>query len=89
MGPGVVRDGMTLGRYSAHQLGMFRSGLADQEECRAHALLRENSQYLAVSCRPWPVVEGQHHFMVLQRKRLRKALEADARGGGGVHRENA
>ncbi len=29
--------------------------------------------------RPRPVVEGQHHLVVLQRQRLRKTLQADAR----------
>ena len=89
VGPAVVRDGVALRRYRSHQFGMFRSGLADQEECRAHAFLRQRRQYLAVRRRPWPVVEGQHHLVVFQWKRLRKALEAHARGGSGVHRENA
>ncbi len=84
-----MRDGMALRRYSPHQFGMFGGRLSDQEEGGAHAFMRQRRQYLPVRRRPWPVVEGQHHLVVIKRKRLWKALEADARGGGGVHRENA
>ena len=39
--------------------------------------------------RPRAVVEGQHHLVIPQRQRLRKALQADARRGGGIDGENA
>jgi hypothetical protein len=89
VGPGVVRDGMALRRYSAHQFGMLGGRLSDQEEGSAHAFMRQRRQYLPVRWRPRSVVEGQHHFAIIKRQRLRKALEAHARGGGGVHRQNA
>ena len=60
-------------------VGMFGGGLADQEECREHAFLRERRQHLWRGRRPRPVVEGQHHLVILERQRLRKALQADAR----------
>ena len=46
VGPGVVRDGVALGRDSSHQFGMFGGRLADQEEGRAHAFMRQRRQHL-------------------------------------------
>ena len=38
--PGVMSDGVALGRDPAHQFRMFRGRLADQEERRPHAFAR-------------------------------------------------
>ena len=87
--PGVMADGVARGRDPAHQRRMFGGGLADQEEGGAHAFMGQRRQHFGVGCRPWPVVEGQHHLAILQRQRLRKTLQADPRGGRRIDGENA
>jgi hypothetical protein len=62
-----MADGVALGRDAPHQIRMFRSWLADQEECRAHALLRQRRQHLRCGRRPRSVIEGQYDFMVVKR----------------------
>ena len=87
--PGVVADGVAFGRDPPHQIGMFRGGLADQEEGRLHAFVRQRRQHFRRRRRPRAVIEGQHHLMIPQRQRLRKVLQPDPRRGGGIDMKNA
>ena len=80
MGPGVVPDGVALGRDRCAPVPdaptpACRSGRMWRARIPAPAPLST----LGVVAGPRPVVEGQHHLVVFQRQRLRKALQADAR----------
>jgi hypothetical protein len=39
--------------------------------------------------RPWPIVERQHHLVIVKRQRLWKAFEPDPWRGGGIDLQNA
>src|SRR5579871_5267192 len=38
--------------------------------------------------RPWPVIEGEHHFVVGKRQALRKAFQTHPRRGPGIDGKN-
>src|SRR6185436_20591610 len=59
----------------------------DLEKGRVDAFASERSQNPRC-CRSRPVVEGEDHFLVVERKRLRKALEADTGILGCIDLEN-
>jgi hypothetical protein len=87
--PGMMPDGMAFGGDPAHQFGVFGGGLADQEECRPHALLRQRLQDLYCHRRRWAVIEGQDHLMVFERQGLRKLFQSDLLRGGGIDPKHA
>ncbi len=90
MGPGVVPDGMTLRGYASHQFGVFGGGLSDQEEGGAHAFVRQRRQHSRRPCAGHgPSSKVSTTSWSSRRQGLRKALEAHARRGSGVDRENA
>jgi len=89
MAPGVVADGVAEACNPSHHFRVLGGVPADHEECGEHAFMRERGQNFGRGAGPRPVVEGQHHFVVLQRQRLRKTLQADARRGSGIDGENA
>ncbi len=82
-------DGVAVCRHPPHQRRMCRRTLADQEERGPDAFARQRVEDLSGSRRIGAVIEGQHHLMVRQRQGLRKALQADARSGGRIHRHDA
>src|SRR5258707_1086953 len=86
--PGMMPDGVALGRDPSHQAWMLGSRLADQEERRAHAFMGQRRQHSLRGRGPRAVVERQHHLVIPQRQRLRKALQPNPRGFGGVDAKN-
>jgi len=76
MGPGVSTDGMTFGRDPTHQFRVLRGRLSDQKKRRVHAFMGEGRQYLRRGCGPRSIIESEHHLVVSERQRLRKALES-------------
>jgi len=72
-------DGVAEGGDLPHHFRMRGRAPADHEECGEHAFMRERGQHLRRGAGPRPVIEGQHDLVVLQRQRLWKALQADAR----------
>ncbi len=59
----------------------FRAGqrlLTDDEKGRLDALIGEDLQDLVAVTRQWPVIEGQHHFVIPERQGLRILHRADA-----------
>ena len=62
--------------------------LADDEECRLHALIGERRQNLRGG-RPGAVVEGEQDFLVAQEVVLLEMLEAEAGTTGGVDFDGA
>ncbi len=84
MRPGVVADGVALAGDALDHVRVFGGVLADQEEGRAHALLRQRRQHLRGGRRMRAVVEGQYDLVIGERQRLREALQSDARRGPGI-----
>src|SRR6267378_394024 len=86
--PGMMPDGVALGRDPSHQAWMLGSRLADQEERRAHAFMGQRRQHPLRGRRPRAVIECQYHLVIPERQRLRKALKPNPRGGGGIDAKN-
>ena len=63
--------------------------LADREEHRLGAFVGERLQHGGRVVRPRAVIEGQHHFLVLQEVELLEMLEAEAGSACGVDRDGA
>ena len=87
--PCVMPDGMAFGRDPPHQFRMPGRGFSDQKERRAHALSRQGRKDPRRRRRPWAIIEGQHHLMVVERQGLRKVFQSDARRVRRIDRENA
>ena len=76
MRPGMMPDGVALGRDPAHQLRVLRCRLADQEERRVDAFMGQRRQHPRRRGRPRAVIEGQHDLVIAERQRLRKAFQS-------------
>jgi hypothetical protein len=70
--------------HLSENFGMVGGVLADREEQRPGALVRERLEHGGCIGRPWTVVEGQHHFLVGEKVELLEMLKAKARAAGGV-----
>ena len=66
----VGADGMAGVAQLADAFRIRLGHAADDEEGRLDALRGENLQNLIAVARQRPVVEGQHHFVILQRQRF-------------------
>ena len=72
--PGVMPDGVALGRDFARQFRVFRRVLTDQEERRVHAFLRQCCKHTRRRGWPWAVIERQYDLMIFKRQRLGEAF---------------
>ena len=67
----MAADLMPLVRHAAHGVLVPGDLLADQEEGRLGAPLREAVEQLLGGLGPWAVVEGQRHIFLRHSRRLR------------------
>src|SRR5258708_32639626 len=74
MRPGMGADAMAGRRHLFENFGMVGRVLADREEHRLGAFIRERFEHGGRVYRPGTVVEGQHDFLVRQEVELLEML---------------
>ena len=88
MRPGVGADGVSCGGDLLENFRMIGRVLADREEHRLGAFVRQRLQHRGRG-RPRTVVEGQHDLLVGQEIELLVLQEAEARSARGVDHDGA
>ena len=88
MAPGMGADRVTARGDLLQNFRVIGRVLADDEECRLHALLGQCRQNLR-RCRPRAVVEGEQNLLVTQEVVLLEMLEAETGTAGGVDLNSA
>ncbi len=88
MQPGVMADGVAFSGDPSHQVRMFQCGLADQEERRAHAFVRQCGKHLRRRRRPRAVIERQYDLVIPKRQRFREVFQPHLGRGGGIDFQN-
>src|SRR5262245_45720221 len=63
--------------------------LADREEDAGSAFFGQRLQHGGRVAEPWAVVEGQHHFLLLEEVEFLEVLEAEAGTARGVDLDGA
>src|SRR6266404_8166661 len=84
MRPSMGADAMAGRRHLFENFGMVGRVLADREEHRLGAFIRERFEHGGRVYRPGTVVEGQHDFLVRQEVELLEMLEAETWPAGSV-----
>src|SRR5882757_2796167 len=80
---------MTLRSDLLQDFRVVHCMLADRKEHRLGAFVRERFQHRRRVDGPGTIIEGQHHFLVLQEVVLLKMFEAETRSAGCVDLDNA
>src|SRR5260221_531569 len=84
MRPGMGADAMAGRGHLFENFGMVGRVLADREEYRLGAFIRERLEHGGRVYRPGTVVEGQHDFLVRPTVELLEMREAETRPARGV-----
>jgi hypothetical protein len=84
MRPSMGADAIAGRRHLFENFGMVGRVLADREEHRLGAFIRERFEHGGRVYRPGTVVEGQHDFLVRQEVELLEMLEAETWPTGSV-----
>jgi hypothetical protein len=85
----VVGDGVAIGAFAPHKLGVRRGVAANEKEGRAHAFALERVEHGICRAGPGSVVEGQHDLLLGKWQGLQKMLAANARRRRRRHRHDA
>ena len=89
MRPGVGADGVAGRGHLLENFRMIGGVLADREEHRLGAFVRQRLEHGRRIDRPRTVIEGQHDFLVGQKIELLEMLEAETGSARGVDLDDA